>query len=43
MNLNTILTMVLLLGFVWGGFAFTLRLAVKKNEEKKRLSGDNDG
>ena len=23
MNLNTILTMVLILGFVWGGFAFT--------------------
>ena len=43
MNLNTIITMVLLLGFVWGGFAFTLRLAVKKNEEKKRLSGDSDG
>ena len=43
MNPNTIITMVLLLGFVWGGFAFTLRLAVKKNEEKKRLSGDGDG
>ena len=43
MEINTILTMVLLLGFVWGGFAFTLRLAMKKNEEKKRLSGDTDG
>ncbi|MCH7817932.1 MAG: MetS family NSS transporter small subunit [Candidatus Marinimicrobia bacterium] len=43
MELNTILTMILLLGFVWGGFAFTLRMAVKKNEEKKRLSGDGDG
>ena len=42
MELNTILTMVLLLGFVWGGFAFTLRLVVKKNEEKKRLSDDGD-
>ena len=42
METNTILTMVLLLGFVWGGFAYTLRLAVKKNEEKKRLDGDGD-
>jgi len=42
MEFNTILTMVLLLGFVWGGFAFTLRLAIKKNEEKKRLSDDKD-
>ena len=37
MELNTILTMILLLGFVWGGFAFTLRMAFKKNGEKKRL------
>lgn len=43
MELNTIVTMVLFLGFVWGGFAFTLRMAVKKNEEKKRLSSDSDG
>ncbi len=43
MELNAILTMIFLLGFVWGGFAFTLRLAVKKNEEKKRLSGNSDG
>lgn len=42
MELSTILTMVLLLGFVWGGFAFTLRLAIKKNKEKKLLSGDAD-
>ena len=43
MELNTIVTMVLFLGFVWGGFAFTLRMAVKKNEEKKRLSDESDG
>ncbi len=43
MEFNTLLTMVLMLGFVWGGFAFTLRLAMKKNEEKKRLSDDTDG
>ena len=43
MELNTLITMILLLGFVWGGFAFTLRLAIKKNEEKKRLGSDSDG
>lgn len=31
--------MVLLLGFVWGGFAFSIKLAIKKNKEKKEIEG----
>ena len=34
MTLATVLTMVLILGFVWGGFALALLTAVRKESEK---------
>ncbi|MCH7619560.1 MAG: MetS family NSS transporter small subunit [Candidatus Marinimicrobia bacterium] len=37
MEIGTIVMMVLLLGFVWGGFAFSIKLAIKKNKEKKEI------
>ena len=37
METGTVVMMVLLLGFVWGGFAFSIKLAIKKNEEKKEI------
>ena len=40
METGTVVMMVFLLGFVWGGFAFSIRLAIKKNAEKKRLKSD---
>lgn len=40
METGTVVMMVFLLGFVWGGFAFSIRLAIKKNAEKKRLNSD---
>jgi len=39
MEIGTIVMMVLLLGFVWGGFAFSIKLAIKKNKEKKEIEG----
>ncbi len=37
METGTVVMMVLLLGFVWGGFAFSIKLAIRKNEEKKEI------
>ena len=37
MEIGTIVMMVSMLGFVWGGFAFSIRLAIKKNAEKKEM------
>lgn len=34
MTTSTIVTMVLVLGFVWGGFAFFLMTAVRKESDK---------
>jgi hypothetical protein len=34
MTISTVLTMVLILGFVWGGFALALFTAVRKESEK---------
>ena len=34
MTTSTVLTMVLILGFVWGGFALALFTAVRKKSEK---------
>lgn len=39
MSATTIAVMVLILGFVWGGFAFILTLAVRR-EREKTSSGD---
>ena len=39
MEMGTVVMMVLLLGFVWGGFAFSIKLAIKKNKEKKEIEG----
>ena len=40
MNTQTIVMMVLVLGSVWGGFAYFIRLAMKKSEEKSGISGE---
>ena len=37
MEIGTIVMMVSMLGFVWGGFAFSIKLAIKKNAEKKEM------
>ncbi len=37
MRMETIIMMVLFLGFVWGGFIFFIRLAIKKNKAKKAM------
>lgn len=34
MSATTVAVMVLILGFVWGGFALILALAVRKEREK---------
>ncbi len=34
MTTSTVVTMVLVLGFVWGGFAFFLLTAVRKESDK---------
>ncbi len=34
MTTSTVLTMVLIIGFVWGGFALALFTAVRKESEK---------
>jgi hypothetical protein len=34
MTTSTIITMVLVLGFIWGGFAFCLLTAVRKEADK---------
>ena len=34
MTTSTVVTMVLIIGFVWGGFAFALFTAVRKEAEK---------
>ncbi len=39
MEIGTLVMMILLLGFVWGGFAFSIKLAIKKNKEKKEIEG----
>ena len=40
---GTLVMMLIFLGFVWGGFLFTLRLAMKKNDEKKKLTKETNG
>jgi len=35
METKALITMILLLVLIWGGFAYTLRLAIKKEQEKK--------
>ncbi len=34
MTTSTVITMVLILGFVWGGFSFFLLTAVRKESDK---------
>jgi hypothetical protein len=34
MTTSTVITMVLILGFVWGGFLFALVTAVRKESDK---------
>jgi len=34
MTTSTWVTMILIVGFVWGGFAFVLRTAMRKESEK---------
>jgi hypothetical protein len=34
MTTSTLITMVLILGFVWGGFLFALVTAVRKESDK---------
>ena len=34
MTTSTVITMVLVLGFIWGGFAFLLLKAVRKEADK---------
>ncbi len=34
MTTSTWITMILIVGFVWGGFAFVLRMAMRKESEK---------
>ncbi len=34
MSLEAIVTMILVLGLIWGGFAFALSRAVKREKEK---------
>ncbi len=34
MTTSTVFTMVLIIGFVWGGFSFALFTAVRKEAEK---------
>lgn len=42
MSATTVVVMVLVLGFVWGGFALILALAVRK-EREKLLARDRQG
>ncbi|MFQ5739753.1 MAG: methionine/alanine import family NSS transporter small subunit [Acidobacteriota bacterium] len=35
MNPTAVLTMVLVLSIVWGGFAFCLKIALQREREKK--------
>lgn len=37
MRFETILMMVIILGFIWGGFIFCIRLAIKKNKAKRNM------
>ena len=37
MRTETLIMMVLFLGFIWGGFIFFIILAIKKNKAKKDL------
>ena len=37
MRTETLIMMVLFLGFVWGGFIFFIYLAIKKNKAKRDL------
>lgn len=34
MSTSAVVTMVLIVGFVWGGFALALRTAVRKESDK---------
>ena len=34
MTISTVMTMVLILGFVWGGFSLALFIAVRKESDK---------
>ncbi|HIF38386.1 MAG TPA: MetS family NSS transporter small subunit [Gemmatimonadetes bacterium] len=36
MTASTVVTMVLVLGFVWGGFLFALVTAVRKESTKRK-------
>ena len=35
MEPTALVMMIILLGLIWGGFAFTLRLAIRKERVKK--------
>ena len=37
MRIETLIMMILFLGFIWGGFIFCIRLAIKKNKAKKDM------
>ncbi|MDW7680623.1 MAG: MetS family NSS transporter small subunit [bacterium] len=40
MEADTVLMMVLSLGLIWGGFFYTLRLAIKKEQLKQQLNNN---
>jgi len=35
MDITAIIAMIIILGLIWGGFAFALNLAIKKEKLKK--------
>ncbi len=35
MEITAVITMIIILGLIWGGLAFSLRLAYKKERAKK--------
>lgn len=39
MSTRAIVTMVVITGFVWGGFALILRTAIRKERQKQERAG----
>ena len=38
MSAGGIITMIVVLGVVWGGFVYTLRMAIKREQAKKHAT-----
>jgi len=36
MSIGAVITMIVILSIVWGGFIFTLRMAVRKEAQKEQ-------